>query len=203
MTSVRLAIQCLSLANCILVCASFAQAEELATGKILVASRKLGDPNFSETVILLTNYNERGAMGLILNRPSDVPLSKAWPGAKTGALSLGGPVEVFRVMALRQRKDQAEEGRVLPGVAFIAVRPAIEKALTESPDSVRLFAGYAGWGPKQLDFELKASAWHVLPGSAKIVFDPAPETLWERLIRKVEGISVKLIFPSFDTISHR
>lgn len=194
----RFAIQSLSLANWLVLCASLLHSQELATGKLLVASRGLRDPNFAEAVVLLTNYSEKGSMGLILNRPSDVPLTRAWPEAKTTKpLFFGGPVEVFRVLALQQAKNKPEAGNlVVQEVYFLSARNALEKALKDAPNSVRVFAGYAGWGPRQLDNELKLGGWHLLQGTAKIAFDPSPETLWERMIRKTEVISVHLLLPT-------
>ncbi len=186
----RLIIQCLSLANCILFCASLLHAQVPSAGKLLVSVKGMGDENFAETVVLITTYNSRGAVGLILNQPSDIPLSQAWPGKKAaGALSFGGPVETFRVVALHQTKTSMKSKsalEVLPGLYFLNEKQDIEQAIKQSPEHVRLFAGYSGWAPGQLDFELKLPAWHVLDGTTQLAFDSAPETLWKRLIRKTQ-----------------
>jgi len=157
----------------------------------------MGDSNFSETVVLLTAYGPSGTMGLILNHPSDIPLAKAWAGKKAaGALSYGGPVETFRVVALHRTQTPLDQSlKVLPDLYFLNSKELIEKAIALSPDQVRLFAGYAGWAAGQLEFELKAGAWHVLPGSASIAFDSAPQTLWNRLIRKTKTLTVQALPP--------
>lgn len=192
-----LIIQCLSLANCIFLCAQTSGAETLTTGKLLISAEGMGDSNFSETVVLITAYGPKGTMGLILNHPSDLPMPKAWSGKKAaGALSYGGPVETFRVVALHQTQTPLNESlKVLPDLYFLNSKELIEKAIALSPDRVRLFAGYAGWAPGQLEFEFKLDAWHVLPGSAGIAFDASPQTLWNRLIRKTKTLTVRALSP--------
>jgi len=165
------------------------RARELATGKILVARRSLVDPNFAETVILLVQHDDDGTAGLILNRQTKIPLSKLSAeieGAKgrTDRLYHGGPVETAGVMALVRSHTKPEDARaVVEDVYVISSKQALEKTVASgaAASMLRIYLGYAGWDAGQLAWELKMDAWDVLPANPALVFDPHPETLWQRL----------------------
>ena len=172
-----------------------AQAPELAAGNFLVSSRDLGDPNFSETVILLLKYDEeQGAMGLIVNRRSDLPLSRVFEDLKqakrrTDLAYLGGPVEPGNVLALLKSSTKIEDAdRVFANVYLISDKDLLEKTLADKsePSVFHVFLGYAGWGPGQLEHEVDVGAWHILPPDAASVFDADPDAVWPRLIRRTE-----------------
>lgn len=172
---------------------------ELAPGKFLVAARNLPDPNFANTVVLLVDYSAEGAMGVIINRRTDVPLSKVFPGISSvrgdGArLYFGGPVAVTGVLALL-RADRPPEGSrtVLPDVHIISTREPLERtiAATTDPNRLRVYLGYAGWGPRQLDNETAEGVWHVFAADADVVFDDDPDTVWRRQIRRTEELLVR------------
>jgi putative transcriptional regulator len=172
-----------------------AQSVELAPGTFLVASRDLGDPNFSETVILLLRYDEeQGAMGLIVNRRGDLPLSRVFEDVKQAKSRkdlayLGGPVEEGNVLALlKSSRKLDEEQRVFPGVYLISDKDQLEKALADKlePNVFHVYLGYAGWGPGQLERELDLGAWHIVAPDAASVFDDDPDSVWTRLIRRTE-----------------
>jgi putative transcriptional regulator len=179
-------MQCLRLAQCFLVCAAVA-AGDLAAGKFLVASRDLHDPNFRESVVLLTRYSPSGAMGLIVNRPTKLTVKRFVPTASAAqVVYFGGPVELGALLLLQAGESKAG-WKVLPGVYLVTDPDAIAETLTGgNPKRVRAFAGYAGWGPGQLDGEMLSGSWHVFPGDAKLVFDADPESVWEKLIRRTE-----------------
>jgi putative transcriptional regulator len=171
------------------------QDATLGAGKFLVASRDLGDPNFSETVILLIRYDEeQGAMGLVVNRRSDLPLSRVFHdlrGAKdrTDEAYMGGPVEPGNVLALLKSSTKPEEAqRVFASVYLISSKALLEKTLVDKaePSVFHVYLGYAGWGPGQLEHEVELGAWHIMPPDAASVFDSDPETVWPRLIRRTE-----------------
>lgn len=172
-----------------------AQAPELAAGTFLVASRDLGDPNFSETVILLLRYDEEeGAMGLIVNRRTDLPLSRVFEDVK-GAKGrkdlayMGGPVEPGDVLALLKSSAKLEDAdRVFGSVYLISDKDLLEKTLADKtePGVFHVFLGYAGWGPGQLEHEVDLGAWHIVPADAASVFDADPDSVWPRLIRRTE-----------------
>lgn len=133
-------------------------------------------------------------MGVVLNRRTKLPLSSLFSDLKpkkplSDPVYAGGPVEPTTGIALL-RSDAALDGshQIFPHVYLIAERALLEKTLAEGKESsvVRVYLGYCGWGPDQLEREIEAGAWQVSPADAARVFDPEPDTLWERLIRKTE-----------------
>ena len=166
--------------------------EKLAKGKFLVASRRLTDPNFSETVVLLIEYGPDGAMGLVINRPSNVKLSTVFPDAKAlkqrqDTLYVGGPVAVNQMlMLIRSTQSPAASTLVIDNVYMSASWKVLEGLIKNesAAQQFRLYAGYAGWAPNQLDFERARGDWYVLKADADSVFTLAPETLWQDLIRR-------------------
>jgi putative transcriptional regulator len=166
----------------------------LAPGKILVAARGLPDPNFSETVVLLCDYNEKGAMGLVINRRSELKVTHAFPNLKLArdyapTFFAGGPVEPGGVLALWRTSDARTDARqCLPDVQLVSTRPQLESLISigTGMDHLRVFAGYSGWGPGQLDRETVTGSWHVFSIDASVVFDPDPSTLWERQIKRAQ-----------------
>ena len=172
-----------------------AQSSELETGKFLIASRNLGDPNFAEAVVLLLHYDEdQGAMGLIINRASDVPLSRVLQELKeakgrSDTAYMGGPVEPENVLALLRTPDPPEDAqRVFSSVHLITTKELLEKALSGKPEpaNFHVYLGYAGWGPGQLEHEISLGAWKILQPDAGSVFDADPDSVWPRLIRRTE-----------------
>ena len=168
-----------------------ATAQDLATGKILVARRHMADRNFAQTVILLVQHDEKGTVGLIVNRPTKIPLSrltKEFEGVKdrSDPLYLGGPMERSGVMALVRSHTKPEDAKtVFADVYMISVKETLEKAIAAATSSrLHLYLGYAGWAAGQLEWELGMDSWDVLPPNAGMVFDPHPETLWNRLVER-------------------
>jgi putative transcriptional regulator len=173
--------------------------KELATRKLLVAARRLMDPNFSSTVILLVEYGREGAMGLVRNRPTPVAIARVLPGLQqspsaTATLYIGGPVTPSAVHALsRSEGAPADCGQVRADVWVMTTRASLDAAVTagSGPDRFRVYAGYAGWGAGQLADETTERSWHVLDGDAAVVVDRDPTTLWPRQIKRTEVISAK------------
>jgi putative transcriptional regulator len=167
--------------------------EELAKGKFLVASRQLQDPNFRETVVLLIEYGLDGAMGLVINRPSAVKLSTVFPDIeelkqRKDTIFVGGPVAVNQMMLLiRSSKMPEDATAVVPDVYISSSWKVLERLMkkTTQDEGFRLFAGYAGWAPSQLDFERTRGDWYVLKADAESVFSQKPSELWQELIRRV------------------
>ena len=171
----------------------FNPREDLSAGKFLVASRRLGDPNFSQSVVLLVHYSSRAAAGVIINRPTKLPLSRALEEmaeakGKTEPLYFGGPVGGSDVMALLRSNTAPPDGtRVLGDVYMISSKVLLQKTLAAGSTSstLRVFFGYSGWGAGQLDAEVGLGAWVILPGDPALVFDAHPDTLWDRLMNKL------------------
>jgi putative transcriptional regulator len=174
-------------------------ASALAAGKILVAARTMGDPNFAETVILLFSCSKDGAAGLIVNRRTPVPLDRVLPDLPVpkgprAVVFLGGPVSMSGIRALvRSPADRGNGYRVLSDVYLLGTLEALTDALEDDSaggDRIRLYAGYAGWGAGQLEREVRIGAWHVFDGQGDLVFDLNPETLWARQIRLTEMLAL-------------
>ncbi len=169
-------------------------AKNLGLGKLLVASRDLGDPNFVQSVVLLVHYDDESVVGLILNRRTRIPLSRVLeqlPAAKdrTDPVYLGGPVDTPSVFALFQSPAKVEGAEhVFGAVYLIDTAPLFEQTISArpAPGVFHAYLGYAGWTNAQLRMEVELGAWYIFPGDAKTVFDSDPDTLWSRMIHKTE-----------------
>jgi putative transcriptional regulator len=192
-----------------LLCGSFAvfaQATHVAglsAGKLLVAPRDPPDPRFAETVILVVQYDEDGAVGLMINRQTHVPISEALDQSQEAStrsepIYMGGPVELSGVLALLRSSSAPEDAtQVFADVYAISTRSLLDKTLASSADSsqFRVYLGYCGWGAGQLDYEVKKGGWHVVDGDASLVFDSHPATVWERLIARTEARQARVQTP--------
>lgn len=167
-----------------------------AKGKLLVASRQIGDPNFGRTVILLVAYEEGGgAMGVIVNRPTPIPLAKVLPQFEALAshrdqVWLGGPVLPTSLMVLQKSPKPAGEAEaVFDDVYVLTSRDSVEGLFgsDKRPGRFRAYAGHAGWGPGQLETEIERGDWLVLPARPDVVFSKEPGAVWERLMERSEG----------------
>jgi len=172
-----------------------AQNARLA-GQLLVATSELEGPTFTHTVIYMVRHDARsGAMGLIVNRPlGEVPMAvllkqSGLPsaGAKGSVrLHVGGPVEATRIFALHTDDYVGSDTvKVGNGVA-LTTEPSILQSIAEGkgPRRTRFTLGYAGWAPGQLEAEMEAGYWIVVPSDAAIVFDDAYETKWDRAMAR-------------------
>ena len=164
---------------------------QVNAGDILVASEKLGDPNFAESVVLILEHDgNKGTLGVIINRRSEVPLSRIFPnikGASADPVYVGGPVSITAVQALLRLPNEMDETtHVLGDVYASGSRQVIEKSVRAHvvPSKFRLYVGYAGWAPGQLEAEIQIGAWMVLPNRSKLIFDDDPDSLWSRLTRE-------------------
>ena len=171
----------------------FKNPEDLGVGKLLVASRGLSDPDFARTVVLLVRYDEKGALGLILNRRTDVPLSRVLDlkAAKDRSDSayLGGPVGPSTVFALLQSSARIEKAEnIFGGVYLISDKQLFEQTISARPDPgvFHVYLGYAGWAQDQLRTEAQLGAWFVFPADAATVFNSDPDSLWLQMIQKAE-----------------
>jgi len=169
--------------------------KKLRPGVFLYAVPGLGDPSFAETVVLLIAYDKAGAMGLVVNRPTRVPLRELLtnePGAQKSDLHFywGGPVQPQAVHALvRTSSPSGSARRVLDDVYISGDVADVREALAR-PDAaarVKLFTGYAGWTGGQLEIEVRAGAWVVEPADARSVFTDDPD-LWERVHEILERL---------------
>jgi putative transcriptional regulator len=161
-------------------------------GQLLVAGPGLVDPNFRRTVVLLGEHGEDGAMGLVLNRVSDVTVEAAVPPIADlvgdGALvHIGGPVQPQAVVVLADFAEPHRAGALVLGTIGFLPGEVDEDADLGELRNVRVYAGYAGWGPGQLEEELDEQSWVVLPARASDVFTAAPDDLWADVLRRHGG----------------
>ena len=160
-----------------------------STGRLLVGKPMLGDPNFERSVILVLEHNADGALGLVLNRPTDVLVADALPGWEVIAhdspvLHIGGPVEEESGWCLARIEDPGLVPGFVPvidnlGLLNFDLEPA---DVTGSIRTARFYAGYSGWGPGQLDDELALDDWFVLEAEPDDPFCPDGATLWTRIL---------------------
>jgi putative transcriptional regulator len=175
--------------------------KELAQGKFLVADRRLMDPNFRETVVLLIHYGPDGAMGLVMNRPLQLKLSTVLPDIKEldrreETLYLGGPVEPTRILLLVRSAHPPEASMPVFGDVYLSSSREELRRLIKKPDEderFRIYAGYAGWAPKQLESECDRGHWHVLTADTETLFDKKSSEIWPELIQRVSVQWVRTI----------
>ncbi len=160
------------------------------SGLFLVATDKLHGTSFHEAVILLTHYSKRGATGLTINRPSDIPLNRAFPHIQQlnqfdDPLFLGGPVKENAIFVL-VNTDEPSDGMQLitDNLYFSTGRNAFAFPLK---GMARAYAGYAGWAPGQLQHEIRRGDWLVVKTDPAIVFDKNLPGLWLRLKNRWSG----------------
>lgn len=169
-------------------------AKSLGAGKLLVASRNLGDPHFAKTVILLARYDDHGVLGLIVNRRTDVPLSRVLESLKAAKdrsdpVYVGGPLEMPAVFALLQSPGKLEGAEhVFDGVYLIAEKSLFEQTMSARPGPgvFHVYMGYAGWTQDQLRQEVELGAWFIFPAETSTVFNADSDSLWLQMIRKTE-----------------
>jgi len=171
-------------------------------GYFLISEFDLMDPNFYRSVILMIAHDDEGAFGLVVNRPSSLTLGEVIEGVEETPAAkipvfIGGPVQqnaLFVLHMSQSREEGAAPGvkKPLDGVTFEpATRSLIEyltgewAALPEAERPVvRLYAGYSGWGPGQLEGELKRESWVVLKATEQVVFDRDPQATWAQALAK-------------------
>src|SRR4051794_2359819 len=161
-------------------------------GKLLVASPALSDPNFARTVVAIANHDEDGALGIVLNRPSDTEVLEAVPeldGVVDGdeVVYVGGPVQPASIVVLAEFEDPAEAAYlVVDAVGLVSDRTGLER-LDVATARRRVYAGYTGWGPGQLEAELEREDWIVEPARPEDVFAQDPGELWGRVLQRKGG----------------
>jgi len=168
-------------------------AKDLGAGKLLLASRELGDPNFAQTVVLLVRYDAEGVVGLILNRRSDFPISKVLDTIKAAKgrsdpMYLGGPVE-SPVFGLVQSPAKIEGAQHIFGTVYmISTKPLVEQIISArpGPSGFHAYLGSAGWTNDQLRMEVELGSWFIFPADAGTVFNSDPDSLWQQMIQKTE-----------------
>lgn len=165
----------------------------LGKGVFLIANPSLGDPNFHHTVVLLCEHSSEGTLGVIINRPTEVLLSEALPDlpvlkGTSYRLFWGGPVQPTGVLMLFRVKQTPSGTRpVLDGIYLGGNLQALERVIThpEPTETFRAYAGYAGWAPGQLEYEMTLGSWAIVPADSALIFDKDPGDLWQDLVESL------------------
>lgn len=165
-------------------------AESPLAPSLLVAMPQLADPNFRRAVVALVEHDEEGTFGLVVNRPTSIlaielcsGLDIDWRGEAEACVSSGGPCQPDTGWVLVGRADGYDAARVDEGIYFARSLDTLRRVAEDPPREARIFLGYAGWGPGQLEQELAAGAWLVAPMTREAIFCLEPDRLWERVIR--------------------
>ncbi|MFJ4961466.1 YqgE/AlgH family protein [Streptomyces sp. NPDC088729] len=173
------------------------------TGRLLVAAPALADPNFDRAVVLLLDHDEEGSLGVVLNRPTPVGVADvlaSWAGlaGEPDVVFQGGPVSLDSALGVAvipgdpgpagspsraERADPIGWRRVHGAIGLVDLETPPE-LLGPALGSLRIFAGYAGWGPGQLEGELAEGAWYVVESEPGDVSSPHPERLWRAVLRR-------------------
>lgn len=165
-------------------------------GRLLVATPPLEDPNFDRTVVYVLEHQDEGALGLVLNRPSPEELGDAlspWAALQTvpSQVFVGGPVEPDALIAIARVREPLDPGAdpahlaPLTGDLASADLAADPDAILPAISALRVFRGYAGWGPGQLDEELALSAWLTVDIDPALIFDTPADEMWDRALRRL------------------
>lgn len=167
-------------------------------GIMLVARKGMRDPNFQQTVLLLTSHGRKGTIGVILNRPMQTGLNQLFPGNPAlqngqDRLYFGGPVSLNNLVFIYRAPLKANEALHVVDDIYMSMSPEILAGLLrrEAPTrDLRVFRGYAGWASGQLQAELARGDWHVLKADPAVVFSTTPEKLWQEMIIRATAIQV-------------
>ncbi len=156
--------------------------------KLLVAVPQLSDENFRHAVVLLLEHTPQGALGLVLNQPSEMPLDDLWrrlanrPSKAQGVLHRGGPVE-GAVVALHTRSEWANS-QVAAGLFLTHQKSELAQVFDHGTSPLRVFSGCSGWGPGQLERELAEGSWFVCDLDPAGLFDE-PDRMWREVVERI------------------
>lgn len=170
----------------------------LKQGVFLVATPELMDPNFYHTVILLVSYGKDGALGLIINRPTEITIQQAIPDIKefknaASIIYFGGPVNRNNLFALFTSDKKPDNAQNAIGNIYFSGSKDIILSLLKNGDEKerkRIYAGYAGWIPEQLEFEIRRGSWKIIEASEEMIFSDFPENIWPSIFKKREEILI-------------
>jgi putative transcriptional regulator len=164
-------------------------------GSFLIASPHLRDPNFRQTVVLICEHGSGGSLGLVVNRRTEHHIMDVLPQTtglheRAGLVYSGGPVQKDNLLILhRIRQSVPESQPIFDGVCLGGDLSALDEVSSEgeTDDLVRVYMGYSGWAPGQLQFELSLGSWIILPADLKLVFARDPHKMWPDVMRSLGG----------------
>lgn len=166
--------------------------KSLAPG-FLIAMPQLLDSNFEKAVVLMIEHSDAGSMGLVINRSAPLTFHdlarsqevQVAPSRRHEVLFHGGPVEPYRGFLLHDSKLIEERNEVFPGLYLSVTSDALSPLLLDETASVRFCLGYAGWGPGQIEMEMKQGSWLFTEANPQAVLREDPGQLWEQTIRSM------------------
>lgn len=178
-------------------------------GRLLVAAPALADPNFERTVVLLLSHDDDGALGVVVNRPTEVPVDAILPAwqpvvSEPDVVFRGGPVSLDSAIGLVILADDDEPlgVRRVSGRLGVVDLDAPPEVVSPAVAGMRVFAGYAGWSPDQLETEIDDGAWYVVDAVATDAFSSAAEHLWRTVLRRQAGpLSWLATYPADPTMN--
>lgn len=164
-------------------------------GRFLVATDNLAHSSFAETVIFVTHFSSRGATGIAINRPANIPMKEAFPSVKelkniNDTIFLGGPVRTDGIFVLmKTERPHAGMKEVVENIYFTVGLNAIIHSIPKSVEgeATRAYAGYSGWAPGQLQAEIQRGDWIIVEADPDIIFDKNPDTIWKQLMKIWSG----------------
>jgi putative transcriptional regulator len=186
-------------------------SKEYYTGQLLVASPVLRDPNFARSVVLLLDHDSDGALGVVVNRPTELPVTsvlESWTGlvCEPEVLFQGGPVATDSALGLAKLPPGGEGEpvgwkRLYDRLGLVDL-DAPPELLAGGLEVLRVFAGYAGWSPGQLEVEIKDGGWYVVDAEQGDAFTADPASLWRRVLRRQRGeLALVATFPDDPTMN--
>lgn len=186
-------IRILALLCLLAPCWALAQQDQPANGLLLVAKPSLADPNFSRTVVLVTQVEDGGTVGVIVNRPTVLKLSDFLSDEfdtrnYADRVFFGGPVmrQVLVVLFRAPQKPAAPAFHVLRNV-YLSMHPDnITALLADKAARYRVYAGFSGWAPNQLQSEFMRDGWYFLPADEATLFRKDTEGMWEELLERAQ-----------------
>lgn len=166
---------------------------ELKAPCLLIAVPQLVDPNFNRGVVALLEHNDSGSMGIVINRPSDLQLgtfcasqNMVFRGDDSGPIYHGGPVQQDRAFILHASAHEGPETEKIFATTRLSYSlESLKLIVDDPPPRMRIFLGYAGWGPDQLATEVTSGAWLIGPPSEALLFDTPADEVWERALREM------------------
>jgi putative transcriptional regulator len=160
-------------------------------GRLIIASPRVMDPNFRRAVVLVTEHSDRGAMGVVLNRPSDTTVDEVVPDLVPlvdgdEVVHVGGPVASTSVVVLAEFDDPSAAALLVDGdLGFVPAEAAERESFAEVLRRRRVFAGHSGWGPGQLEAELEDEDWIITDAARDDVFAGDTEALWSTVLKRL------------------
>lgn len=173
-------------------------------GRLLVAAPALADPNFDRTVVLLLSHDDDGALGVVVNRPTEVPITSILPAwqpvvSQPDVVFRGGPVSLDSALGLvvLANEDEPLGVRRVSGKLGVVDLDAPPEVVSPAVAGMRVFAGYAGWSTDQLESEIDEGAWYVVDAEIMDAFSDAAQDLWRTVLRRQAGpLSWLATFPA-------